>query len=526
MKNSVGRTLWQQEGGAVAATYALSLFGLLAAAGIGFDYARLAGMDSELQNAADQAALAAASQLDGNAGACARAASAATSLVSNQTLLAEGDNAVTIQNEPACDAAGEIRFWQDKEKSTASTSDSNANFVEVGVDARAVDYALLPVTGLLRSDAIQGIAMAGLGSALCKVPPVMMCNPAEATDPNFNVNAYIGRGFRLIANDGGGSVGPGNFGYLETDSGTGAIATARILGREDIPGDCIATDDVTTKPGAQISVLDALNTRFGIYANGLNDVCGADGSLCPPSSNGRQDLVKGPGNNCGTNGNGFQIGPAPYRPASATTLTNAQADALDPMGYPRDLCHAIGVVGNCTLGNIGSGVWDRNAYWRTNRHIYPGLAPTSAELASMASFGDPATPTSAEPTRYQTYRHEAATPGKLASASASTGNTTAQGAPLCNAPGIAPGGAVPDRRVLSIAVVNCNAEGIVGRTTGVDVIEFVDAFLVEPIQRRGNGGNIVTENSDVYVEIIGNTSLGGGANAGQEIRRDVPYLIE
>ena len=57
--------------GAVAPTVALSLFALIAAGGIAFDYARLAALDTELQNAADQAALAAASQLDGRAGACA-----------------------------------------------------------------------------------------------------------------------------------------------------------------------------------------------------------------------------------------------------------------------------------------------------------------------------------------------------------------------------------------------------------------------------------------------------------------------
>jgi hypothetical protein len=42
----------------VAPTVALSLFALLGAGGLAFDYARLASLDTELQNAADQAALA------------------------------------------------------------------------------------------------------------------------------------------------------------------------------------------------------------------------------------------------------------------------------------------------------------------------------------------------------------------------------------------------------------------------------------------------------------------------------------
>ena len=34
--------------------------------------------------------------------------------------------------------------------------------------------------------------MAGLGTAICKVPPVMICNPDEPagnTDPNYNFDA-------------------------------------------------------------------------------------------------------------------------------------------------------------------------------------------------------------------------------------------------------------------------------------------------------------------------------------------------
>ena len=54
------RRLLQSTKGSVAPTVALSLVGLVAAGGIAFDYARLASMDTELQNAADQAALAAA----------------------------------------------------------------------------------------------------------------------------------------------------------------------------------------------------------------------------------------------------------------------------------------------------------------------------------------------------------------------------------------------------------------------------------------------------------------------------------
>src|SRR5215204_153122 len=97
MWSSVQR-LWTRTDGAVAPTIALSLFGLIASAGIAFDYARLATMDTELQQAADQAALAAAGQLDRLDTAQARATaavqgSAATRLSNNITRFAnDGDD--------------------------------------------------------------------------------------------------------------------------------------------------------------------------------------------------------------------------------------------------------------------------------------------------------------------------------------------------------------------------------------------------------------------------------------------------
>src|SRR5258706_13282869 len=141
-----GRTLLKNSDGAVAPTIALSLVGLIAAGGVAFDYARLASMDTELQGAADQAALAAASQLDGQTGACSRAANAAQSMLLNETRMANdgnsGGRAITIPLETGCDATGQVRFWQNITKTTAATSDANAKFVEVTVDARTPKYAL------------------------------------------------------------------------------------------------------------------------------------------------------------------------------------------------------------------------------------------------------------------------------------------------------------------------------------------------------------------------------------------------
>src|SRR4051794_5133621 len=122
------RRLWQNDSGAVAPTIALSLVALIAAGGIAFDYAHVAAMDTELQDAADHAALAAATQLDGDAGARDRATTAAQSLVTNQTRFAK-DDATHDRNVGI--SAAKVTFYSaytDATTKTVATGDADANF--------------------------------------------------------------------------------------------------------------------------------------------------------------------------------------------------------------------------------------------------------------------------------------------------------------------------------------------------------------------------------------------------------------
>lgn len=509
----------RDEAGAVASTYALALVGLIVVGGVAFDYGRLAAMDSELQNGADQAALAGATQLNGKSGACSRAAQAAVNLVTNTTRLANDANTVSIANEATCDATGTVRFWQDRNRATAATGDANARFIEVRVAARTVNYAFTPIASLI-TGSLDAAAMAGLGSSICRVPPLFMCNPNEGGDPTFTIANYVGKGIRLVANDGGGNYGSGNFGYLQSNAGNGASAIADVLGKVNIPGDCVSADGVTTKPGENVSVLDALNTRFDIYTGNTTNPCGANGAACPPSANTRKDLVhKGGPNNCAYStggGNGWQLPDNPYAPTTAVARTNAEADALSPMGYPRDMCHAIGGTGNCGGGIVGDGNWDRNAYIRSNNANYDD----AFDITTIAG--------TATPTRYQVYKWEAANAATRlqndSSGTAGSGNT-ARSQPYCTTPGIPVGTTQVDRRVLSVAIINCGG-GLNGTSGPHTPAKWIDVFLVEPSVRRRIGSTTYTEASDVYIEVIGETRLGGGGStAAQMIRRDVPYLV-
>src|SRR5215208_5338211 len=120
--NRSGWNLLRNTDGAVAPTVALSLMGLIAAGGIAFDYSRLAAMDTELQNAADQAALAAATQLDGEAGAANRAIAAAQSLVLNQTRLANDGGGVAVQTGQPGTGVVRVHFYASKADAEADTN--------------------------------------------------------------------------------------------------------------------------------------------------------------------------------------------------------------------------------------------------------------------------------------------------------------------------------------------------------------------------------------------------------------------
>src|SRR5205823_13057812 len=177
-----GRSIWSNDEGAVAPTVALSLLGLIAAGGIAFDYARVASMDTELQSAADQAALAAATQLDGQSNACARAAAAASALLANKTYLSNDSsgNAVQVPTSgvSSCTGNSAIQFYQTYNQSTdtpgsAATGDSNAKVVIVSVTPRQAVYALTPIVAAFSSSSIGAQAVATLSSAICKMPPVM-----------------------------------------------------------------------------------------------------------------------------------------------------------------------------------------------------------------------------------------------------------------------------------------------------------------------------------------------------------------
>ncbi|MFC4596284.1 pilus assembly protein TadG-related protein [Sphingobium tyrosinilyticum] len=512
-------SLLRSTSGAVAPTVALSLFGLIAAGGIAFDYARMASLDSELQTAADQAALAAATQLDGKSNARTRATNAVNNLIQNDARFANDKCGAAIKVggtvPTGCDSSGALTFYQDKAKTTLATTDQDANFVEVKVNSRTAYFALTPIVRTFSSGALSAKAFAGVGSAICKVPPVMICNPSEPdtnADENLAFNVSRGVGLKLIT---GNADAAGNFGWLEATFKNGANGLAAALGYDTIQTDCQAMDGITTKTGMSTSVLDSLNTRFDVYANG--SICPSQyGGTCSPSTNTRKDLTCS-SDNGSTCKNGFDVSDNPYRPTTAAVMTGSYPDI---MGYPRDLCHAV-PQGSQTCGIVGSGTWDRDAYFKVN---YGWDAATWPGATSLG----------ATPSRYDVYNWEVAHPSVVVGGVAKgigvaqpAGSKYAFGSPANGVAGITPSSAGVDRRRISVAVLNCHALKLHGKTSGIDPVKWLDVFLVEPSIDRKIGGTKWTEKKEVYVEVIADTGSGlNGASNPQVIERSVPYLIE
>lgn len=530
-----GSGFWRNETGATAALYALALPALVGIAGVGFDYARLVSLDSELQHAADQAALAAATQLDGEIGACQRAIDAAATRLAveapwleNETRFANDGLGRTLQTvdtsvvaDPCTDHLN-VRFYTNESKDAASDY-SDANYVEVELQTRSAKYTLTPVIGLLSSPQLTGQAMAGVQSAFCKVAPLMLCNPNGTGD--FDPDSLAGDGLLLKARGGGNAWVPGDFGFLAagfngTDPTNGANELRRVLGQESAITECVAADTVTTEPGNMENVVNAFNTRFDIYVNPLNCGSGSGSGLCPPDANPHSDLLR-PDNasSCGIdtpnstqydNGNydknnsGWVL-PHPnnrYFPETASSTT------LAPMGFPRDKCHAW-LTPNCggTASRFGDGDWDRDAFFRTNYGW-----TTSAAWQTATGLG-------ATATRYDVYRWQKT---QSTAPRAVTGLTHLKShtAPRCQT---APAAAT-ERRTITAAVLNCTGKS--GRFSA-EPVAWVDLFLVEPaIQRTDAAGEVRTGSSDIYVEVIGSSRIAGEGGSTGSVARSVPYLVE
>lgn len=519
MRTRLLNSLVSSENAAVAPVVALSLFGLIAVGGIAFDYSRMATLDSELQAAADQAALAAASQLDGADDAQDRAQTAANNLIKNFTLFGNDKkgSVVTIKSLDFYAA-----YDREKDDPTPATTQRDTRFVQVTIDSREAFFALTPIVKMLSSGAMSAQAIAGVGSGICNVPPLMVC----ASD-DFPTSEDAGKGLLLQPGPKSGPWAPGDYGYLDFGNGKSGLKTN--LGANNDAASCMSGDSVPTEPGNAASAPKALNTRLDLYDSGVGTCDTSNGDNCP-AQNTRKDLVK---TEEVTFSNLKATDPKPANPGCGYVGKNsdekvkvtdfALSDTHPARGFTRDTCHT---TGGCDDGNFGDGNWDRTTYFSAN---HPGDLTAAATWAGK---------TDATVSRYDVYKWEL--DNKATRLSAQLLNPSDEAVKKVTGPRVSytytnycaysqpVNGTIytssttqKDRRVLTVAVVNCS--GLNGKGN-VKVRKWIDVFLVEASLNRTFPYS--TGQSQIYGEIIGIATKPDGSSAFQYYSRNQPYLVK
>ncbi|MFP5430478.1 MAG: pilus assembly protein TadG-related protein [Gammaproteobacteria bacterium] len=302
----------RRQHGAILVMTALFIVVLIGVAALAMDVGRLVILRSQMQNAADAAALAAAAELDGKDGARERAVAAARDALQHDNsfarvrdLLGPGglpDDAFTFycvigaQYDHNPDDVTDFGIYcngsDDGSGRYAAVTDPESHYVRVDLDpAKApgrfsLDLFFLPVLRLLNTEtateaATRAQAVAGRHSIQCNYPPMVICDPFEGQGKSFKRDMPIGTSIVLRDQGGNSSWAPGQFGFLTPISGaTGANAGSEALASPEDQG--CDTNRVTTEPGQNMQkMIQAINTRFDEYGH----AGGFNASEAPPAPN-------------------------------------------------------------------------------------------------------------------------------------------------------------------------------------------------------------------------------------------------
>lgn len=456
--------------GATLAYVAISLTAMMGVVALSYDLGRHYILSTELQKAADAAATAGAYQLDPSVPAATVAQRVAdavdgSAITANSNRVGKpGDTgAITI-------ASHQILKSIPADDDTAIGSGNVGppyNYVSVTTSAKASNNVFGRVIGQPAEVSMTATAVARKGQAICNVTPLMMCSPDEA---NFNPDDWIGRQLLLKAGSGSGpgSWAPGNWGLVDAPNGSqSTTALGEMIGGISGLPVCLDSSGIDTKPGNVASIRTAFNVRFDMYENPHFGGNGANAPRNSPNFPPAENVTKGL---VGKNGGGC----SKYEPPNNPVHRLPRDSGLDP-----DCSDA-----SC---RFGSGDWDCASYWLL---AHGGTPPTGCS--------NPATMT-----RYELYRYEI----ENGIPNTRSGNNGENGNPTCY------GGTVPptptdindrinDRRILTVAVVNCGEYGVKGNSQDVPVEHYISVFMTEAVAD--------TSDNDLYVEIVGHSQAGGG----------------
>ena len=522
------------------------VFGLLL-----IDIGRGNNAQADLQAAADSVALAGARELDGGADAIDRARSAMAQVSNSVNMLARSGSDVHIGLTYANEEGNEflVYFLDEIPPSDldpinnawitdhATNIGSEADYVYVHVQSRNLDTVFFAnISDPTRfSVPVGASAVATYLTAICRIPPLYICNPFEYDETgtyvgdqlqeNFRRGDLHGRLLRLhpVGNQ---TASPGNFGFLQVNGSSSADAIRDIFAGGD-NRTCYDADTVTTKPGAATSIAQGINTRFDIYDGPFSNY-NNNSFPTPPALNVRKGYAPNePGNYCNITAGDDQFNP----PLGDDGIDNGVYAFEDNeiMSQPNQ-----GVLG----AYFGDGDWHlqrylEEVYLDTNGGEL-NFDQVQGVLSSIPSAFDPL-PAGSQgvpgPSRFDTYLYEQtegsdprSSTGRLIDlASAAEELGRAQCMAGSNDPDMAPVASDPvnyiDRRITYAAIIDCGegaAEG--GGVNTYPVNSYASIFLTRPVDHQGS------TDGTIDVEIVDITGWGGSGSLESVLREEAALV--
>jgi hypothetical protein len=462
--------LWHDQDGAIIPYLAMMLAVIIGLSALTLDGSRLMNLQTQLQNGADALALAGATELDRRPDSIVRAEAAIRNLIANPVVGTGVDQTVKVSG---IDFLRSLPASDDLPVTSANLTDDAtlAAYVQVTV-APITMQTIFPVslTAGRLNIALSAQSVAGYDQVVCNISPLSVCNPFEtpgmtyyqATQALVAASQNQESQRRLIRLAGGEfnnrAYGAGSIGYVAPATGyfpasacgpgsaygmPQALAASRVRA-------CFRLSAVNLLPSEDSPAMDALNTRFDIYANGFYSC-----RIYAPDLNVRKGYVAfGNVNWCNAIPGGSNW---PILDPNVAALP-VDANMIRPNGTLD------------TSADVGNGSWNCAAYWSDAHYVGPGKGSPPPGCSGAATTS-----------RYQVYNYE-----MNFLTDRSLGGET--GAPQCAPPGEI------NRRVISAAIINCGSTPVPMRAEvqGVPVAAFGRFFLVLPANSH-SGANPYAE---------------------------------
>lgn len=261
----------QDQKGAVAVVVGVSLAVMVAFAGLSLDLGRLYINKTELQNAADACALAAAGELtcDPSAGAC---PTSKLQNAENAGIFAAGKNRRDFQRTQVSIAPADVMFSLTLAPNAAylptGSASPNSKFAMCIARSTGIIPWFMGVLGITNASFVNAYAVATLapGQEFCSSAPVGVCSKGAAPDFGYAAGEWIQSNFTSAGND---DVLAGNFRWVDFTIQAGGNSEIR----DQLAGGKVCNlrvGDNVEQAGTQQGAKSAYNTRFGLYPNGAN----------------------------------------------------------------------------------------------------------------------------------------------------------------------------------------------------------------------------------------------------------------